>query len=120
MDLTYAQISTDGPVRPKNEDTVGFWQPDTPELIRSLGIAAIVADGVGGSGRGEIASQLAVASALATLKSAPQDNSPADLLRQMVNEANRVVYDSGMQHRDGGRMSTTFTASIFRNDELYV
>ncbi len=120
MDLTYAQISTAGPVRPKNEDTVGFWQPDTPELVRALGIAAIVADGVGGSGHGEIASQMAVSSALATLKNSPQDQPPADLLRQMVNEANRAVYDAGMHHKDGGKMCTTFTAAIFRNDEISV
>ena len=119
MELTYAQISTAG-MRPKNEDTVGFWQPDTPELVRSLGIAAIIADGVGGAGRGEIASQMAVSSALATLKNSPQNQPPADLLRQMVNEANRAVYDAGMQHKEGGKMCTTFTAAIFRNDEISI
>ena len=120
MELTYAQLSTAGPVRQKNEDTIGFWHPDSPEQIRSLGIAAIIADGVGGSGNGEIASQLAVHSALATLKTSLPDTPPADLLRQMVNEANRAVYDASMQRRGEGRMSTTFTAAIYRNDELSV
>src|SRR5579863_4337260 len=120
MELTYAQLSTAGPVRKKNEDTIGFWHPDTAEQIRSRGIAAIIADGVGGTGRGEIASQLAVHSALATLKNSAPNTSPADLLRQMVNEANRAVYDASMQHHEEGRMSTTFTAAIYRNDELSV
>ncbi len=56
MDLTYAQLSVTGPVRSNNEDSVGFWKPETPELVRSVGIAAIIADGVGGTGRGEVAS----------------------------------------------------------------
>ena len=117
MDLTYAQLSIAG-VREKNEDTVGFWHPETAEMIRSFGIAAIVADGVGGLGRGEIASQLAVHSALETLKNSPPDTPPVDILRQIVNEANRAIYDAALQERDQARMATTFTASIFRNDEL--
>src|SRR5580692_2752056 len=104
MDLTYAQLSIAG-VREKNEDTVGFWHPDTAELIRSFGIAAIVADGVGGLGRGEIASQLAVHSALETLKSSPPDTPPSDILRQIVNEANRAIYDAALQDKDKSRMA---------------
>jgi serine/threonine protein phosphatase PrpC len=117
MDLTYAQLSIAG-VRPKNEDTIGFWHPETAELIRSFGIAAVIADGVGGLGRGEIASQLAVHCALETLKNSPPDTPPADILRQIVNEANRSVYDAALQQKDKAKMATTFTASIFRNDEL--
>ena len=64
MDLTYAQLSITGPVRERNEDSVGFWQPATPELVRSVGIAALLADGVGGTGRGQEASQLAIGTAL--------------------------------------------------------
>jgi serine/threonine protein phosphatase PrpC len=120
MELTYAQMSIAGPVRKRNEDTLGFWHPPSPELVRSLGIAAVIADGVGGTGRGEEASQLAVHSALTALKNAPVDTAPADLLRMMVNEANQAVYDEAHRTPDQGRMATTFTASIFRHDELSV
>lgn len=57
MDLTYAQKSVTGPVRDRNEDSVGFWQAPTAELIRAVGITAVIADGVGGTGRGEEASR---------------------------------------------------------------
>ena len=120
MELTYAQMSIAGPVRQRNEDTLGFWHPPTEELVRSLGIAAVIADGVGGTGRGEEATQLAVHSALTALKHAPVDTTPADLLRTMVNEANRAVYDQAHKTPDQGKMATTFTAGIFRHDELFV
>jgi len=120
MELTYAQSSVTGPVRQRNEDSVGFWKPATPELIRSVGIAAIIADGVGGSGGGQEASQLAVKTALAVFQEAKTDTEPASLLRNVFNTANKHVYDAS-GHGDGhGKMATTFTVSIFRHDELCV
>jgi serine/threonine protein phosphatase PrpC len=120
MDLTYAQLSVTGPVRSNNEDSVGFWKPETPELVRSVGIAAIIADGVGGTGRGEVASQLAVQTTLDILKSAESEIEPADLLRMIFNECNKNVYDASMHDQKGGRMATTLTVSIFRHDEVAI
>src|SRR5579862_4511099 len=100
MDLTYAQLSVTGPVREKNEDSVGFWQPGTPEMVRTVGIAAVIADGVGGTGRGEVASQLAVETTVTTFKRTQTEAEPADLLRQIFNEANKLVYDASMQHHE--------------------
>ena len=57
MELIYAELSSKGPVRPKNEDSVGFWQPDDAEEQRTRGAAVILADGVGGQGQGEVASR---------------------------------------------------------------
>src|ERR1700728_2166033 len=120
MDLTYAQLSVTGPVRSNNEDSVGFWKPEKPELVRSVGIAAIIADGVGGTGRGEVASQLAVKTTLDILKNADSEIEPADLLRMIFNESNKNVYDASMQDQRGGRMATTLTVSVFRHDEIAI
>jgi serine/threonine protein phosphatase PrpC len=120
MDLTYAQISVTGPVRQKNEDSIGFWQPETPELVRTVGIVAVIADGVGGTGRGEVASQLAVQTTLNALKGTKEEQEPADLLRIIFNEANKLVYDASMQNHEEGRMATTLTVSIFRHDEVTI
>ena len=35
MELTYAELSTAGPVRTKNEDCVGTWQPETLDEKRA-------------------------------------------------------------------------------------
>jgi serine/threonine protein phosphatase PrpC len=120
MDLTYAQVSVTGPVRQKNEDSIGFWQPETPELLRTVGIAAVIADGVGGTGRGEVASQLAVQTTLNAFKGTVEEKEPADLLRTIFNEANKLVYDASMQNHEEGRMATTLTVSIFRHDEVSI
>ena len=120
MDLTYAQLSVTGPVREKNEDSLGFWQPGSAELVRSVGIAAIIADGVGGTGRGEEASQLAVKTGLEIFQHAEAEIEPSDLLRQVFNNSNRNVYDAAVHGKDKSRMSTTLTVSIFRHDEVVI
>jgi serine/threonine-protein kinase len=120
MDLTYAQLSVTGPVRSNNEDCVGFWKPGKPELVRSVGIVAIIADGVGGTGRGEVASRLAVDTTLDIFKNAQSEIEPADLLRLIFNQSNQNVYDASMQDQKGGRMATTLTVSIFRHDQVAV
>jgi serine/threonine-protein kinase len=120
MDLTYAQLSITGPVRERNEDSVGFWQPATPELVRSVGIAALLADGVGGTGRGQEASQLAIGTALEVFQEVQTETEPSDLLRSVFNRANKVIYDASDRGSAPGRMATTFTVSIFRHDEMCV
>ncbi|HEV7924515.1 MAG TPA: protein kinase [Verrucomicrobiae bacterium] len=120
MDLTFGQLSVTGPVRQKNEDCIGFWQPEKPELARTIGIAAVIADGVGGTGRGEVASQLAVETTLKILKETVEETEPEELLRRIFNEANKIVYDASMHHHEEGRMATTLTVSIFRNDEVTI
>jgi hypothetical protein len=44
MELTYAELSSPGPVREHNENFVGFWQPQTKEEKRSLGAVVALID----------------------------------------------------------------------------
>ncbi len=119
MDVTYGEISTAGPVRPHNEDTVLFWQPADEEERRVRGAVAIIADGVGGQGHGEVASKLAAETALKNFKDAEPGMPLNGLIWQMFNMANLAVYDEGMKARsDEGRMATTMTITVFRNNEV--
>ena len=120
MELTYAELSSPGPVRDNNEDFVGFWQPQTLEEKRSHGTVAVLADGVGGLHRGEVASQLAVETALATFREAPEGKSPQQLLTQMFNAANLAVYDKSMENHGKSRMATTLCIVVLRNNEIVV
>ncbi|HJT76637.1 MAG TPA: protein kinase, partial [Gemmataceae bacterium] len=120
MDLTLAQLSLPGPVRSKNEDYVECWRPPDAEEERRRGTVVLLADGIGGQGKGEVASKLAVETALARFREARPDTVPNTLLWQMFSAANLAVYDAGMGDRDGGRMGTTLTVSLFRNDEVTV
>ena len=114
MELTYAELSSAGTVRPHNEDYVGFWQPETLEEKRNRGAIAVLADGVGGQGRGEVASRLAVEEALKVFRETQGDVSPQQLLTQIFNAANLAVYDKGMENHGVERMATTLAIWIGR------
>ncbi len=120
MELTYAELSSPGPARENNEDFVGSWQPQTLEEKRSRGAVAILADGVGGMERGEVASRLAVETALKTFQEAPGEQTPQQLITQMFNAANLAVYDKGMENHGKARMATTLAVAVLRNNEITV
>ncbi|HEX9023632.1 MAG TPA: protein kinase [Geobacteraceae bacterium] len=120
MELTYAELSSPGPARENNEDYVGFWQPETLEEKRSRGAVAVLADGVGGLDRGEVASRLAVETALKEFREAPEGKTPQQLLTQMFNAANLAVYDKAMENHGKSRMATTLCIVVLRNNEILV
>ena len=104
MKLKYAQLSSAGPVRKNNEDWLGFWEPSDEEEYRARGAVVALADGVGGHGDGEMASQLAVEVALRRFLEVKPDTAPRQALSKMFTSANIAVYDRGMQLRMPSRM----------------
>jgi serine/threonine protein phosphatase PrpC len=120
MKLTYAQLSSTGPVRRNNEDWVGFWEPTDEQEYRTRGVIAALADGVGGHGDGEVASRLAVETALRRFLEIKPSTVPRQALWQMFSAANTAVYDRSMFDREQGRMATTLTIAIFRNNEINI
>jgi serine/threonine-protein kinase len=120
MDITIAELSVTGPIRQANEDSVGSCLAASDEERRARGSLAVVADGVAGSGRGGDASKLAVATALRIFREARAGATARETLALIVSEANLAIYDDGMKARDRGRGATTFTAAIFRDNEVTV
>ncbi|HEY4299603.1 MAG TPA: bifunctional protein-serine/threonine kinase/phosphatase [Candidatus Didemnitutus sp.] len=120
MLLTQAQSTSAGPVRENNEDFIARWPPDGDRRTQTVGQVWIMADGVGGESRGEVASELAVAAVLETLENAPAYAPIPDLQKDVVENANRAVHDTAQSTRDKGRMATTLAISIFRENSLHV
>jgi serine/threonine protein phosphatase PrpC len=122
MEVICTERSIQGPVRPNNEDLAAFHQPESLDERRTRGSLALLADGVGGDERGELASRLAVEAALKAFGEAEPDTAPATLLGRMFNAANLAVYDAVHygEHKGKGPMSTTLAASIFRHDLVAV
>lgn len=120
MELTYSELSSPGPVRENNEDYVGFWQPESLEEKRSRGAVAALADGVGGLHHGEVASRLAVETALKTFHEAGDGKTPQQLITQMFNAANLAVYDKSMENHGRFPMATTLCIVVLRNNEIVV
>ena len=120
MELSYASLSSAGPVRPKNEDFLAFFQPSDLEEQRVRGAVAVLADGVGGQGHGDVASRLAVETALKSFQNGQGNLQPKQALWRMFTAANMAVYDESMAGRGEGRMATTLTISLFRNNEVTI
>jgi serine/threonine protein phosphatase PrpC len=118
--LTYAELSSVGPVRPHNEDFLKFWEPEDEQERRSRGAIALLADGVGGQGYGEVASHLAVDTALRTFREANPAKTDNQILWRLFNAANVAVYDAGMSRGGSDRMATTLTVSLFRRNEIAI
>src|SRR4051794_7441777 len=94
MQIQYACLSVTGPVRPQNEDSAGHWEPTEQAEWRNRGATTVLADGVGGQDRGEVASQLACDTALGAFRQFRAGAAPGQLLFQMFNAANLAVYDA--------------------------
>jgi len=120
MQIAYAALSIAGPVRDHNEDYVAVWQPKDQEDWRSRGAVAILADGVGGQERGEIASRTACEAAVKSFMESKALASPTQTLFQMFASANLTVYDQNLKHNGSGRMATTMTVSLFRHNEVNI
>jgi serine/threonine-protein kinase len=120
MRLRYARHSTTGPVRPINEDWLDFWESPDPLTREKQGSVAILADGVGGFENGEVASRLAVESAMKEFQSAAGDMKPYTLLRRMFATACSQVHDKAVSELKGQKMATTLVASIFRDGAVCV
>jgi serine/threonine-protein kinase len=120
MRLRYARLTSTGPVRPINEDWLDFWESPDPLEREKQGSVAIIADGVGGFDHGEVASRLAVDSALQEFQAAPADTKPYALLRKMFSTACSRVHERAVAARNGRPMATTLVASIFRDGAVCV
>ncbi len=120
MRLSCESKSSAGPVRKKNEDYLGFWQPDDEAEKLQRGAVAVVADGVGGLQNGDVASRMAVEIAIATFQRMNPANAPKQILRQIFDTANLEIYEAGMSEPKGGRMATTLSVCIFRDRELHI
>jgi serine/threonine protein phosphatase PrpC len=121
LELEFAQLSDPGKVRDHNEDYLGHWLPETPELARSHGWLFAVADGVGGQEMGEVASRLAVESLTEGFRRAKPGELHTTVLARLVQAANTRIYEAGREASPGGvAMATTIVACALRYDKVVV
>jgi protein phosphatase len=81
----------------------------------------VVADGMGGENAGEVASSLAVSSVAIHVKEHYNDvNDVPLLLRQALNNANKVVYETSKTDKNYKNMGTTVVCAIIKDGICYV
>ncbi len=121
--LVFAQRTDTGLQRQSNEDSMVSVLPEDPRVMESKGALFIVADGLGGHTRGELAGQLAVN----TIRDAyyqQESASPLTALRLAIEQANKSLYEKNLaespQMEHDKMMGTTCVAAVVRGDTLYV
>lgn len=121
LDIEFAELSDAGKVREHNEDYVGHAAPAKPEEARTHGWLFVLADGVGGQDRGEVASRTAVEATLSSFRVARADESPGGLLQRLLQSSNLKVYETAAASGPGGSsMCTTLVACLVRYDRVTI
>jgi serine/threonine protein phosphatase PrpC len=121
LDLEHSELTDVGVVRDHNEDFIGHSLPATPDESRTHGWLFVVADGVGGHDRGEVASQTAVESVIEGFRAAPRWEALTASLPRIVQKANLKVYEAGRTASPGGvNMATTIVVCAFRYDRAVI
>lgn len=121
LEVEFAELSDPGLSRQNNEDCLGRFIPSTPELVHSHGWLFVLADGVGGQDRGEVASHLAVRTLTDGFGKAPAKEAHTSLLPKLVQAANSEVFQTGLTANPGGsNMATTVVACALRFDRAIV
>ncbi|MBV9852246.1 MAG: serine/threonine-protein phosphatase [Armatimonadetes bacterium] len=115
--LEHAGISDQGRVRYRNEDFIAHEVPTDSEVRRRQGCLFVVADGVGGSGAGNVASREATEALVRAYYESRRP--PERALRDAFARANMHVYDLGLR---GGkfRMETTMVALALVGDCAFI
>ena len=125
-----------GRTREHNEDTflvadlsadVASLQPEVQvHRVGALGTLFMVADGLGGAAAGEIASQLAVDTVLAELRSRWRSTSHTDpdsfaaALQSAAEAANARIFAYALAHPEHRGLGTTATIAGVLHDTLYI
>jgi|SRR5271165_495046 len=120
LDVEFTQLSDPGRTREHNEDYLGYMLPYTPAQLHSHGCVFVLADGVGGQQKGEVASQMAVETVLAGFSAAKSGEAHKALLSRLIQTANLQVYEQGQASPAKAGMASTITACALRTDRAVI
>ncbi|RPI72536.1 MAG: hypothetical protein EHM47_08100 [Ignavibacteriales bacterium] len=119
ISIEYFGASDIGMVRVENQDSLGKFPSDNLNTYSEKGQLFIIADGIGGHAGGKTASSLAVE----TIKNVffnSNTNETADNLRKAVEEANSAIHLKAKTSEKFGRMGTTCTAMVLKNNTAVI
>lgn len=106
-----------GKVRSHNEDSVTILKNQNNEYLM------MVADGMGGHRKGEIASMLAISSLGKRFSACASIGTKIDAINWLndnVNEINKLIIEYTLEHEDSSGMGTTLVAAILTKEFLII
>jgi serine/threonine protein phosphatase PrpC len=121
--IVFAQRTDIGLKRESNEDSALSFQPEDQQVMESKGVLFVVADGLGGHTRGEVASQLAV-NTIRDVYYQQQSGDPVASLRLAIEQANARIYHESLAMSPAleadQMMGSTCVAAVILGDTVYV
>jgi protein phosphatase len=121
LDLEFVARTDVGRVRDHNEDYLGYAAPATPAQVRTHGWLFVLADGVGGHEKGEVASKTAVETMLAGFHNSKDGESHSAVLPRLVQQANTAIFEASVTGGSSSAgMATTIVACALRYDRVSV
>lgn len=115
--LAYGQDQHQGR-RPYQEDFFGFYEPEDLAGIRREGLLFVLADGMGGTNKGDTASIMAVEGMIRNYRDSLLGSVP-EALNAAVNRTNDEIFQRGLADRRYWKMGTTCVAVLVKEGELY-
>jgi serine/threonine protein phosphatase PrpC len=106
--------------RSQNEDNIGYFFPQQPEVLLLRGQMFMVADGNGMAGLGEFASKLAVQTVVQEYFEEPWIGTVDEMLTRSFVKANRILIDANVENRSTTPFSTSLTGGVIHQDNLYL
>jgi serine/threonine protein phosphatase PrpC len=116
--IEHSGISEQGPVRPNNEDFIACRCPEEADVRFSKGHLFVIADGVGGSMAGEVASREAADMLLRLYYTSSRQGAKA--LQEAFQQANLHVYDLSQSVPEYRRMQTTLSAIALIGRQAFI
>lgn len=112
--LDLAGESNNGPIRHHNEDNFLIYAPPGAGSV-----IAMVADGIGGHSRGEVASYICCSEMLQAARKLPGSQWGPDFLLETLEKTNRRIFDFNFRCQRQRPMGCTVVAAIFTPEKIY-
>ncbi|MGV8025611.1 MAG: Stp1/IreP family PP2C-type Ser/Thr phosphatase [Anaerolineaceae bacterium] len=119
FEINYGIKSDVGRIRKNNEDYITCFVPADAEELKKNGSLFIVADGVGGAAKGEVASHFAGDTVIYEYYN-NTELPPAERLARVMQKASREIYDHSQGNGNFTRMATTMVAALILQNNLIV
>ena len=121
--LNVAQLTDIGRKRESNEDNMISIVPDDTQVMTRKGALFVVADGLGGHTKGEVASEMTVKLVREAYYQDENDDIAASL-RHAVEHANTLIYQENQAQTEppdkDHSMGSTCVAAVLQGDTVYV
>lgn len=118
MNINLARVdiageSNTGPVRHHNEDHFLIFSPPGGKAV-----LAVIADGIGGHSRGEVASKVCCTEMLRAARQQPSEMWDTDFLRKTLQDINDRLFEFNFKGKRNKPMGCTVVAAVFFADKI--